>query len=73
MERISGVKREDVLGKCAFDLFSCLKETGEDQYYLTHSPAKASSQKTVLTRFHSQGVKGSSTATTHRVTMKTAK
>ena len=33
MERISGVKREDVLGKCAFDIFSCLKETGEDQYY----------------------------------------
>jgi PAS domain S-box-containing protein len=33
MERISGVKREDVLGRCAFDLFSCLKETGEDQYY----------------------------------------
>ena len=33
MERISGVKREDVLGKCAFDLFSCLKETGEDKYY----------------------------------------
>jgi PAS domain S-box-containing protein len=33
MERISGVKREDVLGKCAFDLFSCLTETGEDQYY----------------------------------------
>jgi PAS domain S-box-containing protein len=22
-----------VLGKCAFDLFSCLKETGEDKYY----------------------------------------
>lgn len=33
MERISGVKREDVLGKCAFDLFSCLKQTGEDKYY----------------------------------------
>jgi PAS domain S-box-containing protein len=33
MERISGVKREHVLGKCAFDLFSCLKETGEDKYY----------------------------------------
>ncbi|HEU4711800.1 MAG TPA: PAS domain S-box protein [Pyrinomonadaceae bacterium] len=33
MERISGVKREDVLGKCAFDLFSCLTETGEDQFY----------------------------------------
>jgi PAS domain S-box-containing protein len=34
MERISGVKREDVLGKCAFDLFSCLRETGEDEYYI---------------------------------------
>src|SRR5690242_18612595 len=34
MERISGVKREDVLGKCAFDMFPCLKDTGEDQYYL---------------------------------------
>ena len=33
MERISGVKREDVLGECAFDVFSCLKETGEDLYY----------------------------------------
>ena len=34
MERISGVKREDVLGKCAFDIFPCLKESGEDKYYL---------------------------------------
>jgi PAS domain S-box-containing protein len=34
MERISGVKRENVLGKCAFDMFPCLKDTGEDQYYL---------------------------------------
>src|ERR1041384_7766584 len=33
MERISGVKREEVLGKNAFDLFPCLKETGEDKYY----------------------------------------
>lgn len=33
MERISGVKREDVLGKRAFDVFSCLQETGEDHYY----------------------------------------
>jgi PAS domain S-box-containing protein len=33
MERISGVKREHVLGKYAFDLFPCLKETGEDSYY----------------------------------------
>src|SRR4026209_1297316 len=33
MERISGVKREDVLGKCAFEIFSCLEETGEDKFY----------------------------------------
>ncbi len=33
MERISGVQREQVLGKCAFDLFPCLKETGEDKYF----------------------------------------
>src|SRR6267378_1030537 len=31
MERIAGLKREDVLGKCAFDLFPFLKETGEDK------------------------------------------
>src|SRR2546423_7390658 len=34
MERISGVKREEVLGRCAFDRSSCLKETGEDMYYI---------------------------------------
>jgi PAS domain S-box-containing protein len=34
MERMSGVKREDVLGKCAFDLFPCLKETGEDKFFI---------------------------------------
>ena len=34
MERITGVKREEVLGKCAFDIFPCLKETGEDRYFL---------------------------------------
>src|ERR1700741_197343 len=34
MERISGGKREEVLGKWAFEIFPCLKETGEDQFYL---------------------------------------
>ncbi len=33
MERISGVKRADVLGKNAFEFFSCLTQTGEDQFY----------------------------------------
>ena len=33
MERISGVKPEEVLGKCAFDVFACLKETGEDKFF----------------------------------------
>ncbi|MGH9874837.1 MAG: PAS domain-containing hybrid sensor histidine kinase/response regulator [Pyrinomonadaceae bacterium] len=30
MERISGLKSDEVLGKCAFDLFPFIKETGED-------------------------------------------
>jgi PAS domain S-box-containing protein len=33
MERMSGVKREEVLGKCALEIFPCLKETGEDKFY----------------------------------------
>jgi PAS domain S-box-containing protein len=33
MERISGVKREDVLGKCALEIFPCVIETGEDKFY----------------------------------------
>jgi PAS domain S-box-containing protein len=33
MEQISGVKREDVLGKHAFEMFACLTDTGEDQFY----------------------------------------
>jgi PAS domain S-box-containing protein len=31
MERISGLRSEDVLGKSAFDLFPFIKETGEDK------------------------------------------
>src|SRR6185369_8782935 len=34
MEHISGVKREDVIGKNAFELFPCLKNTGENKFYL---------------------------------------
>ena len=34
MERISGVEREDVLGKCALEIFPCLEETGENEFYL---------------------------------------
>ena len=33
MERIAGLKRVDVLGKCAFDLFPFLKESGEDKCF----------------------------------------
>lgn len=33
MERITGLSREEVLGKSAFDLFPFLKETGEDKYF----------------------------------------
>ena len=34
MECISGLRREDVLGKRAFDVFSFMEETGEFRYFL---------------------------------------
>lgn len=34
MESITGVSRDEVLGKCAFDVFPFLKETGESKYLL---------------------------------------
>lgn len=33
MERISGLPKEEVLGRYAFDLFPFLKETGEDKFF----------------------------------------
>ncbi len=33
MELISGMRREDVLGKCAFDVFPFLKQTREDKHF----------------------------------------
>ena len=33
MERISGVEREEVLGKRALEIFPCLQETGDEKYY----------------------------------------
>jgi len=33
MERITGKKKEEVLGKCAFEVFPFLKETGEDKLF----------------------------------------
>ncbi|MFX1275932.1 MAG: PAS domain S-box protein [Promethearchaeota archaeon] len=33
MERISGVKKEDALGKCAFEVFPFLKDIGEDKFF----------------------------------------
>jgi PAS domain S-box-containing protein len=34
MESIAGLKRADVIGKCAFDVFPFLKESGEDKCFL---------------------------------------
>ncbi len=34
MERMTGITREQAIGKCAFDLFPFLKEIGEDKYFL---------------------------------------
>jgi PAS domain S-box-containing protein len=42
MERISGVRREDVLGKNAFVVFPFLRETGEDQCLLAALAGKSS-------------------------------
>ncbi|HEX3281490.1 MAG TPA: PAS domain S-box protein [Pyrinomonadaceae bacterium] len=33
MESISGIRKEDVLGKCAFDVFPFLKQTREDKHF----------------------------------------
>jgi PAS domain S-box-containing protein len=33
MERISGISHEETIGKCAFDVFPFLKESGEDQFF----------------------------------------
>lgn len=41
MEKISGVSREQVLGRCAFDVFPFLKEIGEDKYFKLALSGKA--------------------------------
>ena len=33
MEQITGIKKTDVIGKCAFDIFPFLREIGEEQYF----------------------------------------
>jgi PAS domain S-box-containing protein len=33
MERITGVSKSDVIGRCAFEVFPFLRETGEDDYF----------------------------------------
>ncbi|UCD28184.1 MAG: response regulator, partial [Planctomycetota bacterium] len=33
MEKITGLSREEVIGKCAFDVFPFLKEMGEDKFF----------------------------------------
>src|SRR5688572_22291485 len=45
MERISGVPAAQTLGRCAFDVFPFLKETGEDRCF-----AAALAGRTVVSR-----------------------
>src|ERR1044072_7799183 len=45
MERVTGLCREDVLGKSAFDLFPFLKETGEDKCYYSALAGESSTSK----------------------------
>jgi len=35
MEKLTGIKKADAIGKCAFDIFPFLYEIGEDQYFHT--------------------------------------
>ena len=58
MERISGVKREQVLGQCAFDLFPCLKETGEDKFYFDALEGKSVVAANRPYTIHQSGNKG---------------
>ena len=73
MEKFSGVKREDVLGKNAFELFPNLKETGEDKLYQEAVEGKTVVGEGRLTTFPRQGVPDSSTVTIRPVTTKTDK
>jgi len=51
MERISGVSRADVLGKCVFDVFPFLKETAMTNTFTKCSPDEQRSLKTVRSPF----------------------
>ena len=51
MECISGLRQDQVLGKCAFDVFPFLKETGESKYLL-----EALSGKTAVTENRSYAI-----------------
>jgi PAS domain S-box-containing protein len=42
MQRISGLGGEEAVGKCAFDVFPFLKETGEDKFFLDTLAGKTS-------------------------------
>lgn len=53
MERIFGVSREKTLGRCAFDVFPFLKETGEDKFFF-----EALAGKSVIARDRSYRVLG---------------
>jgi PAS domain S-box-containing protein/putative nucleotidyltransferase with HDIG domain len=45
MERISGAKKSQVLGKCAFDVFPHIRETGEDKLFYDALQGKVSVAK----------------------------
>jgi PAS domain S-box-containing protein len=58
MEQLSGVRKEDALGKCAFDVFPFLRETGEDQYFykaLTGESATATDRVFIVPRTGHKG------------------
>jgi PAS domain S-box-containing protein len=66
MEKISGMSKEEVIGKCAFDVFPFLRDTGEDKLMLQALPARLPPRRTGPTQYLKRGVKVSSRGVTVR-------
>lgn len=58
MERMSGIKKDDVLGRRAFDIFPFLKEIGVDKYYYEALAGKSIVSKEKPYTVYETGKKG---------------
>jgi PAS domain S-box-containing protein len=58
MEKLTGLKKEEVLGRCAFDLFPFLKEAGIDKMYEKSFRGEVTRSSIVHYTVPSTGVQG---------------